>query len=264
MTSIHASIPSYLEEAASAARRRGEEPGTTFFEDVAQKSSITANSTSSSNVVLRKLPQRLTKIQPIPQCHNPDEEASASEEDDESASKENDPTLSPSPVTPQVPRRPSLVKRPLSDLPTPTEIDPEATQGSCLSPSDQNILNNKSASTLDTTSDMSCKRSHSPSSNANVSSSRGLQDANANGLAAPSSNQPTDNDYDRPAKRTCSEESKENVAEVARPGLPSHKTVPDINNMSKSAVSASRQTSAPGSLGTGNAKGKARIGLRRL
>ncbi len=267
MTSIHAGIPSDLRGATFAARRRGEEPGTIVRDDADHRPAIKAKSTSSSGVVMKKLPHRLTSTQsvPVPQCELQDDRGSASEEEDEkSASKENDPMLSPSPVPAQNPRRPTLTKRPLSDLPTPMESDCEGSEA-CLSPSDRNILNNAVSVTADTVTDTFCngpqlaERGHAVNF-----TGRGLQDATLNGLAALPSEEKATGDFVRPVKRLCSDESKENMAEERPVEKLPERPVPIVTNTSKMNTSTSRTVSAPSTLGVGSNKGKARVGLRRL
>lgn len=132
MTSIHAPVPKNLVEAVAEAKNRGEGPETQNPKDAkGQRRRPQAKAPSSlvdrsrSQVVL---PQRPATQQHHPQApsrtsHDSDEEDVASD-DEAAASKENDPSLSPSPVSPPPPpspRKKVLGKRPLSDLPTPTE-----------------------------------------------------------------------------------------------------------------------------------------------
>lgn len=271
MTSIHASIPSDVRDAALEAKRRGEDPGSTIIEDAEQRPTMKSKSASSSSVIMKKLPQRITSIQSTPVARQVTQEEgdSGSEADDEnSASKENDPMLSPSPVPAQIPRRPTLVKRPLSDLPTPTEPDDDATGSSCLSPSDQNVLNNTVQSTNYTVPDDSCNISQLAERKQPVNfTGRGLQDAVPNGLAAVPVENTVRDDKARPAKRICSEESKENSSEErpSAPQLPERpQSIANFGSKAAPAAPASRKASAPGSLGAGSGKGKAKAGLRRL
>ena len=266
MTSIHASIPPDLKDAALIAKRRGEDPGTTVLEDTEQRPIMKAKSASSSTLIMKKLPQRIMSSQsaPIPHRLNKSGDESSSEEEEEgSASKENDPMLSPSAVPAQNPRRPSLLKRPLSDLPTPTE--PDSTEESCLSPSDQNILNNSFPLAIDAISNESHKAHQQSQQNPIVHfTGCGLQNANPNGLAALPLQQRSFDDCARPTKRVCSDEAKENKSEK-RPveRLPT-RPAQSINGTGRATVSAPRQASVPGLLSTGSSKGKARVGLRRL
>lgn len=143
MTSIHACIPTGLSEAVLAAKRRGETFGGALIADVEQQPPKTTKPCSSSSARIRE-PPYVT----IPYNNNSRNAAeydynSDTETDDEaSASKENDPSHSPSPVAPQIPRTSTSIKRPLSDLPTPTEpqFDEENSLG--ISSSERNIANN--------------------------------------------------------------------------------------------------------------------------
>lgn len=267
MTSIHASIPLDLRDAALAAKRRGEEPGdAAISEDQEQRPTIKSKSASSSSVIMKKHPQRIASTQsaPTPRLVTQDGETSANEEDEGSASKENDPMLSPTPVPVQIPRRPTLVKRPLSDLPTPTEPDEETTEASYLSPSNQNVLNNTFSIPTDAEQSESCKASSITTEYQAVNfTGRGLQDASPNGLAALPIEASIADDGTRPVKRICSDESKEDISAKSSLKLP-ERPQSTTNSVSKVAAPAPRKPSAPASVGAGSVKGKARIGLRRL
>ena len=269
MTSIHASIPPNMREAALIAKRRGDDPGSTISEDQDQRPSLRGKSASSSSVVMKKLPQRTTSTQsaPVPPRINRENESSGSEdsEDERSASKENDPMLSPSPVPIQSPRRPTLAKRPLSDLPTPVEQDDESNSATCLSPSEQNVVNNTFSPAIDRNLEATCKVPQLAESSQAVNfTGRGLQDVAVNGPANLILTEKAGDNYARPAKRVCSDEAKENVAEERLLEKLPERPAPSIICASKGPLSAARKASAPSSLGTGNMKGKAKIGLRRL
>ena len=113
ITSIHARVPSNLKKAVIEARTRGEEK---------QKAEIT--------------------------IYEAPDNSDTENDDEASASKENDPSISPTTVTPPpiVPlrRNTTLGKRPLSDLPTPEEppSEDESQPQSHLSASEQNIAAN--------------------------------------------------------------------------------------------------------------------------
>lgn len=266
MTSIHAAIPSDLRNAVSAAKGRGEIPGTVIREDKDQRPSLKGKSVSSSSVVMKKLPQRITSTQSAPvrplAAQNTDE--SAGEDDEISASKENDPMLSPLPVPTQSPRRPTLAKRPLSDLPCPTESECDSADSPCMSSSEQNIVNNIPLS-IQTAPEVSHQGSQLAERNEMVNfTGRGLKEASMDGLVVIFDDERASSDDSRPAKRVCSDEGKENVADgpsVQKPSRPLH-----ISSMpSKPQFAPARKASAPGSLGAGSVKtGKGRVGLRRL
>ncbi len=252
MTSIHATIPPNLEEAAFAAQRRGEAPGAALPEQNKQRSNLKGKSTSSSSVVMKRLPERLTSSQsaPTPRPASAGSE-SAEDEDEASASKENDPTLSPTAVPSQSPRRPNVTKRPLSDLPCPTE---EELDQVCPSPSEQNITNNILVRRAETSTAVR-------STETNVTE-RSLRDASTNVTISRQDGV----EMGRSAKRVCSDEAKENAREeygVSTFALSSNSSLKSAS--AKVQPIPVRKASAPGILSTGASKGsKARVGLRRL
>ena len=270
MTSIHASIPADLKEAALTAKRRGEAPGTAILEDTDTRPIMKGKSASSSGVVMKKkLPQRITSTQSAPLLRplvQGGEDSGSEYEDDKSASKENDPKLSPSPVPVQSPRRPNLAKRPLSDLPTPFEIECDGIQAPCLSPSDQNVVNNTDPSPDEIMPESLRKLSQPAERNQSVNfTSRGLQEAGTTGISSVPLEDSYAMDDVRPAKRVCSDDGKENAVEGR--GLEKLSAMPlqSISSAAMAGLSASRKASAPGPLGSGALKaGKARVGLRRL
>lgn len=267
MTSIHASIPSDLKEAVLAAKKRGEEPGNTILEHAEQRPTMKGKSASSSSVIMKKLSQRITSTQSAPQSLQlaQEDENSGSENDEKSGSKENDPMLSPAPVPAQMPRRPMLAKRPLSDLPIPSEIDNESIEAPCISPSEQNVVNNMASTPAHATVENTRKAPQLAERSQSVNlTGRGLQDTDANGSTAVCFEERAIDDTLRPAKRVCSEESKENVAEGPSLGKLPERPLPVVSRSSKAGMSAQRKASAPGSLGAGSLKGKSRVGLRRL
>ncbi len=267
MTSIHASIPSDLKTAALAAKRRGEEPGNTVLEDTEQRPAMKGKTTSSSSVVMKNLSQRITSTQSAPlQLHLAQEnEDSGSEDDETSGSKENDPMLSRSPVPTQMPRRPMLAKRPLSDLPILTERESHHFEAPCMRPSEQNVVNNVACMPATTLAEGSCKVFQLTERSQSVNfTGRGLQDTDANGLAAvPFEDQATDTTA-RPTKRVCSEESKENISEGPDLGKLPERPSLMASGSSKAESTAPRKASAPGPFGAGSVKAKSRVGLRRL
>lgn len=267
MTSIHASIPSDLKDGALAAKRRGEDPGNNTVEDTEKRPTMKGKSANFSSVIMKNLPQRITSTQsaPLPLQLAQAVEESGSEDDEKSGSKENDPMLSPSPALAQMPRRPMLAKRPLSDLPIPTECEYDPVEAPCISPSEQNVVNNMASMPTSPAAESSCKVPQLAERSKSVNfTGRGLQDTDANGLAAVSVEEQALDANARPAKRICSEESKENVVEG--PGMEQlpERPVPVVSASSKAGISGLRKASAPASTGAGSMKGKPRVGLRRL
>ncbi|MCJ1359020.1 MAG: hypothetical protein MMC33_009020 [Icmadophila ericetorum] len=154
MTSIHAPVSSLLKEAVMRAQRRGEEESddSTAKPQARQTLPVPPRSSSKRVETLR------APILPLLQTQAPSQaepEVSDDEETLESSFKENDPSLSPSPVSPPPPNipRPVLGKRPLSDLPTPSDPDAQselAESYSGMTPSERNIAKNtpRATSTL--------------------------------------------------------------------------------------------------------------------
>ncbi|GAB1196385.1 hypothetical protein APSETT444_005655 [Aspergillus pseudonomiae] len=150
MTSIHAPVPTDLKSAAAEAKTKGEDAGTTIPEQeeprlLRSRKGIRVQSVTMKKKNTRKNGERASSRSQR-QSNSPETENRAEEQqseipyeadsiisDDESenlsnASKENDPTLSPSPVkfAPPSPRKNALGKRPLSVLTLPLDTDPFA------------------------------------------------------------------------------------------------------------------------------------------
>ncbi|KAJ5332573.1 Ubiquitin-conjugating enzyme E2 [Penicillium brevicompactum] len=128
MTSIHAPIPLDLQSAATEAKLRGEEPGTKLDEHDEKSMQATQKgkrAQATSKRATRKTPSEhlpsssRTSSHPTPPMS--EDMMSEDENDQASASKENDPSLSPLPVSlaPPSPRKTALGKRPLSVLSIP-------------------------------------------------------------------------------------------------------------------------------------------------
>lgn len=276
MTSIHARIPPELKEAVEAARHRGDV--IERREICEARPSMPRKPASTSGVIMKK-PLHLTIAQadsfsrstsaPVSRPQIVDESS-----DNEIENDENDPSLSPSPVTIPTasPRRPSSAKRPLSDLPTPVEPesdDDDDNQGQHLSPSEKNIAANTpffppSTSTSSTHSEQQegfklTERRRS----VNFSNPRSQPD-NSTPTVRPFQDTEDADDADRPKKRICSGEGKENFGEAA--------TSPPLTAEPSRAVPLSSNVMPPKTVGgvagprkaSAAAKAKARVGLRRL
>lgn len=118
MTSIHAPIPPDLKDSVADAKHRGEDPSSIRREE--------DTFTQRPRKQQRLHPGTIKKSIRRP---NPSDDISDSEnEDPASASKENNPSLSSTPVrlTPPSPRKNALGKRPLSVLTMPYPEDPDA------------------------------------------------------------------------------------------------------------------------------------------
>ncbi|KAK2782020.1 hypothetical protein FQN52_001244 [Onygenales sp. PD_12] len=167
MTSIHAPIPKDMRDAVMEAKRRGDDSGAAVL-DEEDRLPIGSRkvSTNLSSVVMKKPVQknpegrRIEKLD-IRVKENPRNGSSSSSsqqaneeesdtEDAGSASKENDPSLSPSPVCilPPSSRESVLGKRPLSVLSTPSEPemvlvnDDDAGDDDGMTASERNIAAN--------------------------------------------------------------------------------------------------------------------------
>lgn len=126
MTSIHAPIPPNQEAAVQEAKHRGEDASTSPPEEKETACSRKQQRTKT------KRANRNTNPTPTSQQRQPtpnDEAMGDSENDDPvTAGKENNPSLSPTPVhlAPPSPRKNALGKRPLSVLSMPYPEDPDA------------------------------------------------------------------------------------------------------------------------------------------
>ncbi|EAU38970.1 ubiquitin-conjugating enzyme E2S [Aspergillus terreus NIH2624] len=144
MTSIHAPVPTELKDTVVEAKSRGEDAGAMPIPE--ETSTTTTTTTTRSlrsrkgapvqSVTMKKNTRRTRAPSPPPQAPAADHadlaEAEPSDTDSDAetvsnASKENDPSLSPSPVkfAPPSPRKNALGKRPLSVLTMPLECDPD-------------------------------------------------------------------------------------------------------------------------------------------
>ena len=291
MTSIHAQIPSNMREAVLEAKKRGETAGTEIKEDTIPRPKMNNKSTSSSTVVMKKLPSHLASVQAMSARRvqsapthrtisgDSNDDSGTDEDDETSASKENDPSLSPSPVTtPISPRRPQLAKRPLSDLPAPVEADPDCEDPAGLTPSERNVANNTphppttlaaSAPTPGLADSVRKPPSLAERSSSVNFASRGVQDTSTEGLGiVPFEDKPSSDDGAPAAKRVCSGEGKENVSEgtgEVKAAL-SMMVRPASTNVGavKAVAGVLRKAPMGGSVGAGSAKGRPRVGLRRL
>ncbi|KAI9755588.1 MAG: hypothetical protein M1835_000806 [Candelina submexicana] len=315
MTSIHAAIPSDLKEAVMEAKRRGEEAGTEIIEEKEERRSTLRKATPSSTMVMKKRPQiarlgggrtesttsvdstsstranpsqtsltaRLSQLPPV------DGEASDDEYNEATANQENDPSLSPSPVSPfpPSPRKNVLGKRPLSDLPPP--VDPDANDGEDnndgerTTTSAQNIANNVNSTYIPNDKQYTVSTSKPPSRKSPKLSEKG-QGINASGrvrddiedraLITPFSDEDATAEQNSLQPLTTakhdmltSEEGKENITEAngAKGKSATVKPVFEIPPVGTKASTTGRNSSvsSKGSVGSGKG-GKQRVGLRRL
>lgn len=220
MTSIHARIPSHMKDSVLEAKRRGEVVGSAIKDERDEWPLIKTKSSSSSRVVMKRA--RIinsgstgASVSQQPMCEQCSD--SDMDYDEASASKENDPSQSPSPVMAQSPRKPTLAKRPLADLPTPPEPDPEDDGATALSPSERNIVANTPylSSTTSVESPRHNIKLTDRSQIANFTS-RGLQDVSRDGLGNIHFDINVDAEAEEPPaqKRVCIWAEKENSTEV--------------------------------------------------
>ena len=259
MTSIHASIPANLRDAAKDAKCRGELSENVYEDSVARRPRMSNKSASAPSAITRRLPERLTVTRPVGQLQTAltDEDTSDAEDDEATASKENNPALSPQGVFHQSPRRPTLAKRPLSDLPCPTEAELRT----AVSRSQQNVMNN--AIHVQPRSS-SPGESHHGSQLAERNyminfTGRGMRDAEGDRSDGAAFSE----EGSHPRKRVCSDETKENAAEPCRTDI---LTKPSRLSSTSRVPSSARTASAASSASSGGSSrpGKTRIGLRRL
>ena len=198
-------------------------------------------------------------------------------DDDGIENDENDPSLSPSPVTiPRAsPRRPALEKRPLSDLPTPVEPDSDSDDASTgLSPSEKNIAANapslpSAAATSSTYADPAREQVFKLTErrrSVNFASPRPREYGNVPFVQPFEDAEEKDDGGERPKKRVCSAEGKENcgenVADAPATAIEAPKSAVilgagTVPQPSVSGVNGARKVSTA-------AKAKGRVGLRRL
>lgn len=227
-------------------------------EDAKQIPIMKAKSTGSmSSVVVRKPRERTTSTQSAPRSHHQaleGERPASEDEGDESASKENDPLLSRVPAP--SPQRPTLAKRPLSDLPiVEPEYDLDAT---FLSSSEQNVVNNVNPLAGLGPPDSLGKGLQLAERSQSLSvTGRGLQERGGNGMGSV--------DLEgRPTKRICSDSGKENAPKNWETGKLLEKPLPAVSVATQVGAPTSRKVSVSSSSGTSSVKGKSRVGLRRL
>lgn len=157
MTSIHARIPLDLQDQVKKAKLRGETIQRMIVMDNVEQPKSNKKGASALMVIMKNA-KRLTPLATeasIRPAAAPLEHAGGHEEceilyhsaeDSKPEGKENGPSLSSSVVMPI--RRSGLAKRPLSELPIPTEADAMSVRDSSLSPSEQNIAANCAKITL--------------------------------------------------------------------------------------------------------------------
>ena len=248
MTSIHARVPLEFKMDVLAAKRRGETDGTFAEVDADQRPGVISDSpTSSSSVVMKQQPERVFGTQSAPsnrhqvmECQGP----AGEDEDDTSASKENHFLQSLRPGSAPSSQRPSVTKRPLSEV---VEWGHAAIEGPCLGTSEQDVVNNAHSLKCVALSDSSRRGSHLlEKCKDDDMIPRGLQEMSGNGMDSASFE-------GRPTKRVCSNSGKDNLIDAwGTRGLNEELS---LNVTSKIGNTTSKTARLPYSR---------RVGLRRL
>lgn len=180
-----------MKDSVLEAKQRGEEVRSAMRDECDEQPLTKTKSSSSSSIIMKKAQTIIPGLPGVVDSQKSIcEQCSDSEMDynEASASKENDPSQSPSPVMAQSPRRSTLAKRPLSDLPAPPELDSEDDGTVALSPSERNII----ANTPYLSSPVATPGAESPSHNLKLTekswsvkfTSQGLHNGYEDGLGA--------------------------------------------------------------------------------
>ena len=283
MTSIHARIPMDMKNAILAAKSRGDPATTSGTDDVDRNSSIntpsyyasTAVSKGSRSSTISQIDsQKIMHDLPGSYAMDHGEDSEVDTDDEISASKENDPSQSPPSFTIPTITKSSSTKRPLADLPIPTEPDYDMEISSGISPSDRNVANN--APVFSGLSFTSIEGSHQ--SLKLTERNRTMYPTNQEsqhetckvGLAITYVDIRADETDDMPpAKRLCCVKGKENIAEgfeIRNASTP--RTRPSFINgleetMKPPAMAATRKP-VMNVVASGKKSTRPRIGLRRL
>ena len=266
-----------MKDAVAEAKQRGEEAGTKIKDDAEERPTAARKTSVQSSVQMKRL--QTSSRQPSEDDASLQADAGESddgEDDEASASKENDPSLSPSPVllAPPSPRKTNLGKRPLSALPTP--IDPDAEEvdldqvADKLSSSARNIANNSSPTELSGGARKSpklCERGSGVNSSGRLRDDLDeaalitpFCDDDANAMEARTLDQ-------NKAKVACAAEGKENMTEAngERPksSRVGKKSAAGLGVVARAAASRSVSSASTSSAGSGKGS-KPRVGLKRL
>ena len=251
MTSIHARIPLEFRKDVLAAKSRGETDGTFAEVDADQRPGVKGKSpTSSSSVVMKKQPERVFGTQSAPsnrhqamECQGP----AGEDEDDTSASKENHFLQSVCPGPASSSQRPSVTKRPLSEV---VQWGHAAIDVPCLGISEQDVVTNAHPLECIAFSDSSRRGSHLlEKCTDDDMTPRGLQGRGGNGVGSASFEE-------RPTKRVCSNSGKDNLIDAWR-------TRGSNEEQLSLAIKAASKVGIPTSKNARLAY-SSRVGLRRL
>jgi ubiquitin-conjugating enzyme E2 S len=260
MTSIHARIPSNLRAAVDAARRRGEEGE----QEHGHESGIAADkdiSATAQRIKSRPVPaplrRQMPSARPPPLPLTTDSAAEKNSElsdddEDHDPCKENDPSQSPTPVmeSPRSPRKNVLGKRPLSELPTPT--DPEAS----MTESERNIAVNQDTQASEPFLSGPLKKS--------PRLAVAMPGTNTSGrLRKETAEDFCTNSMHATTKAPSAEEEKENVEQKDDQGV-SDMTKIAIRGPSSGTTALRPTLRKVSNMGSSKGKAQPRIGIRRL
>ncbi|OJJ49754.1 hypothetical protein ASPZODRAFT_149237 [Penicilliopsis zonata CBS 506.65] len=298
MTSIHAPIPPAMKDATLEAKLRGEDAGTVLHEQREECHPIrTRTGTRVHSLTMKKKPSSSSSSSSRSGVVQEPDNLTDEPDDLAVASKENDPSLSPTPVrlAPPSPRKNAHGKRPLSVLSIPLDSVPTSPEGDedTMTASEKNIAaNDLPPFSSSTERDYSPQRKSPKLSMLNTSvntshSSITITNSTSSSSSSSSSGQIwhdlhiyedcTDTSTD--PRRQSSGEGKENHNTKESPSsqLPPINHSPDAPNQihpptlpAPSSLSApSSALMVPKSVPTGSrkvssSKTKPRIGLRRL
>ena len=257
MTSIHARIPATLRQAVAAAKRRGEEDCSDSTAEEMRSSSVTRVNSRPNPTPLRKtLPTYRSRPSPLLLTQGSaasEDPALSDDEEKHDPAKENDPSQSPSLVVqiPRSPRKNVLGKRPLSELPTPTDPEDGMTE------SEKNVaVNQVGQPALVNASGPAKKSPKLAVSAAGANASGRLREDASDGQESMSTRTKT---ITPPA-----DDEKENTKEDGSRTRPDTIKIPLRAGQNSSAGTARPMLRKVSSMGSSKGKLQARVGIRRL
>ena len=267
MTAIHAPIPTDMKAAVQAAKRRGEDASVQVKEEAVERPVAPRASSSTSSVVMKKRPQLFrpqtgSSSGGVPTIDRGETGAHESDDEEEhDPAKENDPSLSPHPISPAPlsPRKHVLGKRPLSSLPTPVDpeydiLDEENQYFACTTPSEKNIAANQTPLPPSTREGPPKKSPKLIELSKGVNASGRIRDDSEAGGEQ-------DNVDEEPASHGQGAE-KENFSTAKEVPAPPKRAVVSAVPAVAAATKSTKRNISTASQSSG--KSKARVGVRRL
>lgn len=242
MTSIHAPIPRNIKDLVQEAKLRGEENPSQTPGENDSRPPLPRQSSSKQSVVMKKKAL-------LSSCERK-EDQDITDDEDHDPSKENDPSLSSLPVSPNPPilRKNALGKRPLSTLPTPIDLE-IAKSCEALSNSEQNIAANSGLIDLEN-ADAEEPLKKSPKLVGNVQNSYESERRKNNSIEAMNTVTMADGDEEKESVSKCKD--REPLVVRSKP----RDTISNLAQYRPGSRKASNTSSTSG-------KG-ARVGIRRL